>query len=113
MKILRELFVLLSVVTVVCLAGCATPLTKQGAQVRMTNQYQEVAQCKFLGQIESSSHWGGSAATGVAFDSAMNQLKNKASQMGGDTIKTQMISNTMGGTRMVGDVYSCKRSKKQ
>jgi len=51
---------------------------------------------------------GGFAATGVGFESAMNALKNKAADMGANALLTQEISNTMGGTRMIGDAYYCK-----
>jgi hypothetical protein len=78
----------LAIGTVVCgflfLSGCATPLTNEGAAVLIKSQQQEVAKCKYLGQVTGSSNWGGVAATGVGFESAMNQLKNKVAQMGGE-----------------------------
>ncbi len=90
------------------LSGCATTLSNKGALVRVTNQSEEVKNCKYLGQLTSSSSWGGFAATGVGFESAMNELKNKAAEMGGNVLLTQVISNTMGGTRMIGDAYYCQ-----
>ncbi len=92
----------------ILVSGCATHLSSKGASVRITSHFEEVKGCKYLGQVVSSSHWGGSLATGVAFDSAMNQLKNKAAAMGANVLLTQSLSNTMGGTRMIGDAYSCQ-----
>jgi Domain of unknown function (DUF4156) len=96
------------VFVVIFCSGCATTLSNKGALVRVTNQSEEVQNCKHLGQITSSSSWGGFAATGVGFESAMNELKNKAAAMGANVLLTQLISNTMGGTRMIGDAYYCK-----
>jgi len=95
------------------ISGCATTLTNKGAYVRVTNQYEEVKNCKYLGQATSSSGWGGFAATGIGFESAMSELKNKAAEMGANVLLTQVISNTMGGTRMIGDAYYCKNRSGQ
>lgn len=89
-------------------SGCATALTSKGSLVRITNQSEEVKNCKYLGQVTSSSSWGGFAATGIGFESAMNELKNKAVEMGANVLLTLVISNTMGGTRMIGDAYYCQ-----
>ena len=90
------------------LSGCAIALTKKGAYVRVVNHYEEVKNCKHLGQVTSSSSWGGFGATGIAFENAMNELKNKTGHIGGNVLLTQVISNTMGGTRMIGDAYYCQ-----
>jgi len=91
------------VFVVIFCSGCVTTLSNKGALVRVTNRSEEVQNCKYLGQITSSSDLGGFAATGDGFESAMNELKNKAAAMGANVILTQLISNTMGGTRMIGD----------
>ena len=81
--------------------------------VSVTNQSEEVKSCKYLGQVTSSSNWGGFAASGIGFDSAMNELKNKAAAMGANVLLTQAISNTIGGTRMIGDAYYCQNRSGQ
>ncbi len=103
-------FILPSIIllfVVIVLSGCATTLSKKGALIRVTNRSEDVKNCEYLGQVSSSSSWGGFAATGVGFKSAMNELKNKAANMGANVLLTQVISNTMGGTRMIGDAYYC------
>lgn len=97
----------------ILVSGCATTLTNKGAYVRVTNQSEEVQNCKYLGQVSASSSWGGFAATGIGFESAMNELKNKAAEMGANVLLTQVISNTMGGTRMIGDAYYCQNRSGQ
>jgi len=98
-------------IVVITLSGCATSLSTKGASIRITSQPEDVKGCEYLGQLTSSSSWGGFAATGLGFESAMNELKNKAAQMGANTLLTQLISNTMGGTRMIGDAYKCNNKK--
>lgn len=93
---------------VIFLWGCATTLSSKGALIRVTNRSEDVTNCQYLGQVSSSSNWGGYAATGVGFESAMNELKNKAADMGANVLLTQVISNTLGGTRMIGDAYYCQ-----
>jgi hypothetical protein len=93
--------------SVLIFSACATKVSNQGASIRVTNHPEDVKNCNYLGQVTSSSGWGGFAATGVGFESAMNELKNKTAEMGGNTLLTQVVSNTMGGTRMIGDAYKC------
>jgi hypothetical protein len=57
--------------------GCATPLSNKGSLVRVTNQKNEVEVCKYLGQVTSSSGWGGYAATGVGFESVESGTRER------------------------------------
>lgn len=101
MKQLRIIFVAFF------LCGCVS-LTAGGGKVRVVNSPQHVEDCKLISQVTSSSSWGG-LASGVAFDNAMNELKNKAAEMGGDTVYTTTMLSSWGGTRMIGDAYLCRK----
>ena len=105
--------ILFLIFAAIFVSGCATTLSNRAALVRVTNQSDEVKNCKYLGQVTSSSGWGGFAATGIGFESAMNELKNKAAEMGANVLLTQVISNTMGGTNMIGDAYYCQNLSRQ
>lgn len=107
-EIKSKAFLLFFIFAAIFSSGCATTLSNKGSLVRVTSQAEEVKDCKYLGQVTSSSSWGGFAATGLGFENAMNELKNKAAEMGGNVLLTQVISNTMGGTRMIGDAYYCQ-----
>ena len=108
MNIRNSSTLILVIICLTLISGCATPVTNAGSQIRVTNQNEDVKNCKYLGQVTSSSSWGGFAATGIGFDSAMNELKNKTASMKANVLLTQTISNTVGGTRMIGDAYLCK-----
>ena len=109
MKIKNIQILLFLMFATILTSGCVTTLSNKGSLVRVTNQSNDVKNCKFLGQITSSSSWGGFAATGLGFQSAMNELKNKAAANGANILLTQVVSNTMGGTTMIGDAYYCNK----
>lgn len=90
----------------VMLTGCVT-LSEQGSRVRVVSNPDAVKGCKYLAQVTSSSSWGG-LASGLAFDNAMAELKNKTAQIGGDTAFTSVMLSSWGGTRIVGDAYACQ-----
>lgn len=93
------------IIVALLLSGCVS-LTAGGGRVRVVNSPQHVEKCKLISQVTSSSSWGG-LASGVAFDNAMNELKNKAAEMGGNTVYTTTMLSSWGGTRMIGDAYDC------
>jgi len=88
------------------LSACVS-MSPDGTKVAATNNPNRVKDCRFISDVEASSGWGGFAATGLAHDNALKTLKNKAGEMGGDTILFSNVSNTMGSTRMMGEAYKC------
>lgn len=93
--------------------SCATPVSHQGRDVRVVKDIQFVEGCDHVTSVDSSSSWGGFAATGVAYTSAMNQLKNQAADAGANVILISTLSNTMGGTNMSGEAFNCISSQFQ
>lgn len=89
------------------IGGCAT-LTPQGSTVRVVRDIRIAGDCKYITPVSSSSSWGG-LASGLAFDNAMNELKNKTAESGGNTVLMSESLSSWGGTRMVGDAYLCTR----
>ncbi len=98
---------IVSSIIAIGLFGCVST-TPEGAKVKTTRNSERVEGCDLIDDIESSSNWGGFAATGAAHDNALAELKNKAAEIGGNIILFSNVSNTMGGTRMSGEVYKCK-----
>lgn len=105
------------------LAGCAaTQLTTAGQQVRVTHQEPESGEdCKYLGTVTGSQ--GGALTGGLTSNEnletgALNDLRNKAAEMGGNLVVIltqragQTISTTGSGEQtnvtMTGNVYSCR-----
>jgi hypothetical protein len=104
------------------IAGCAaTELTTEGQRVRITNTEPGV-DCEFLGVVTGSQ---GSALTGGLTSNenmetgALNDLRNKAAELGGNLILilTQRAGQTTGkdgaGTQtnvtMTANVYRCPK----
>lgn len=97
---------LLATAIAFALAGCVTA-TSGGAAVVVVSERAAVAQCQNLGQIHSQSLWGGVAATGVAYNNVLSELKNDTAQRGGTHLLLVNLANTLGGSNAIGDAYRC------
>ena len=71
--------------------GCASRLSEQGLLVKEATA-EQVKNCEFLGTVTASSGWGGLAAN-AGMQSVVNQLKNKAGQLG----STHIVLNYVAG----------------
>lgn len=78
-----------------------------GKSITLVNERSAVEHCHRLDQLQSKSYWGGFAATGLAYNRAMASLKKQAADRGATHILIISISNTVGGTNMIGDAYAC------
>lgn len=113
---------------VISIIGCsAVPLTNNADKVMVVNSMQKVPSgCKFIGQATGSQ---GNFFTGTYTSNenlatgAMNDLKNKAAQMGGNYVQllTNQAATTGSGDLLgdglqetgvvnVGNVYNCTES---
>ncbi len=75
--------------------GCVT-LRPEAATVRLTRDSKDVNGCREIGSVES---W-----VAFSFRDAQNQLKNKASTAGGDTV---LVTSTFGDD--FGTAYDCRQ----
>jgi hypothetical protein len=80
--------------SVLLLAGCAT-LTPEGAKVRITNNPQATAGCKFLGNVKGK------------FD---NDLRSEAAKLGADVVFNMTQPNEP-HIWQHGEAYSCEQEK--
>lgn len=90
----------------IALAGCTTTGDGQG-QVRVVSDTSALAGCQRLQQFTSISLWGGFAMTGAGYQDALASLQRQTISAGGNTLHLVSVSNTMGGTNMIGDAYRC------
>jgi len=89
------------------LSGCGTMLSKHGEVVRTTNNYGDVMDCKYLGQVIASSSLAGYGFEKKALISAMNELRNKAARLGANLLVVQNVVDGTVYTEMSGDAYLC------
>lgn len=99
---------ILAVSLAVAMGGCATT-NATSESVVLVNDRNTISTCSSLGQIQTQSLWGGFAATGIAYNDAMAALKNQAAERGANRILLVNVSNTLGGTNIVGDAYRCPK----
>ncbi|GKX56763.1 membrane protein [Leminorella grimontii] len=108
---------LLGTTAALLLAGCSSTntLTGAGQQVRLVDE-QPGAQCQLLGSAEGrQSNWmSGVNSEYDSFQSATNDLRNKAAAMGGNVLygvvseKQNILSDLAPmDTKVVGQVYKC------
>jgi hypothetical protein len=74
-------------------------LKPEAREIRLTHDSKDVNGCKEIGPVQS---W-----VAFSFRDAQNQLKNKASKSGGDTV---LVSSTFGDDS--GTAYDCRQPNK-
>lgn len=108
------------------IVGCsATPVTPEGAQVRIVDNQRLAAQieesCEWLGEVNGSQ--GNFFTADVTSEKAMmegarNSLRNQAANMGANTViiqrhhatESEMFIGT-GGHSFIGQAFICNRTK--
>jgi hypothetical protein len=83
--------------------GCTVELTKDGSSVRSVN---DTSNCQFLGTVTGFHQGGGSIPRNT--EGAMNDLRNKAAQMGANALKINDVDTTPQGTTTLGDALICR-----
>lgn len=90
-------------------SGCATPLTAQGAAVRIVNNAESRPDCQFLGMVTGKS--APFAVTPAAeAEYALNDVRNQVVNLGGNAMR--MISNQQGlftGAVSSAEAYRCEQ----
>lgn len=87
------------------ISGCATALTPAGSVVRVV-QNQSDHSCSFIGTVSGANSTGASTAHDT--EGAMNQVRNKASEMGGNAIRILNISTTIEVTTVAAEALRCE-----
>ncbi|MDJ0812654.1 MAG: DUF4156 domain-containing protein [Woeseiaceae bacterium] len=86
----------------VLLLGCSTALTLEGSNVQIVD---DKSSCEFLGTVTGFQTGGGSMDRNT--DSAMNDLRNEAAQMGANAIKMIDVDVVPQGTTALGEALIC------
>ena len=82
--------------------GCAAELTTEGSSVQIVD---DKSSCEFLGTVTGFSQGGGSIPRNT--EGAMNDLRNKASQMGANAIVIIDIDTLPEGSTTLGEALIC------
>jgi uncharacterized protein YbjQ (UPF0145 family) len=92
----------LSLLPIVLVLGCATELTVEGSSVQIVD---DKSNCEFLGTVTGFQTGGGSMDRNT--DSAMNDLRNEAAQMGANAVKMIDVDVVPQGTTALGEALYC------
>lgn len=95
-------FVLCSIL----LSACAVPkLTKDGSGVQLVDT-REKDNCQYLGVVTGSFGLGSDGAEDA--EGAMNEVRNKAAEKGGNALKVLNIDSNRNFTSVVGELLMCE-----
>ena len=111
--------IIFSLSTLIALAACsATPVTKEGAIIEITNE-KPTGNCSSLGEVAGSQgNWftGDYTSNKNLMVGARNKLRNEAAKLGGNYVWLQGANNTNAwgslgttNTTAIGIVYHCKK----
>ena len=93
------------IMSVLILASCATELTQEGTSVRLVDSQSNYS-CTFVGTVTGSNELGYSTAHDA--EGAMNELRNKAANLGANAVRVINVETTEAVTTTVGEALNCK-----
>lgn len=88
--------------TILC--SCSTVLTPLGNTVRIIEN-KDNYECKFLGTVSGFDTFG--STVGKESENALNEARNKAAQLGANTIKMIHMQTTFQGTSVMAEALLC------
>ncbi len=104
-----------TIVLLTLLAGCSSPRNQLNADARLVEIHKSnqrmIDQCEYLGEvIGSEGHWYSFFLFGndTLMQGAIHSLKNKAYQLGGDTILLSEPQTFATSVTLLGSAYRCE-----
>lgn len=85
--------------------GCMASLTPQGAAVRAVTATQKDRDCQFVTVVTASESMGSS--TGGDAQSAMNKVRNKVAEVGGNVMLIVSTNSDMFSSTVVAEALKC------
>ena len=92
--------------SVIAAVSLSVVATSAQAQVRLVRDSGAVAGCASLGEVNGSSLVGGALGQ-VGYDNAMNEMREKASAVGGTHLLLIDMQSGMMGARGIGEAFRC------
>ncbi|MBT2144199.1 DUF4156 domain-containing protein [Rhodanobacter sp. LX-100] len=105
MQLHRNVVLCIAVTACLVCQSCATTPSASALRVADADQSM-VAGCKFVGEIQGSSGWGGVAAS-TGMENARNEAREKAAKLGATNIVWQSIAGGY-APYVSGRAYSCR-----
>lgn len=84
------------------LQGCVTQLTPEGSSVRIASESDE---CEFIGTVSAANSMGMSTADEA--EGALNELRNKAADMGANAVRIINVDSNEVGTTALAEALKC------
>lgn len=94
-----------AIAAVLMLGACATALTPRGNNVRVVDS-QSTHNCTFVGTVTGSNTMGNTMADDA--EGALNEMRNKAAEMGANAIRVLNVNSRMAGTAASAEALTCR-----
>ena len=96
-------------VSLILTSACVTTkLTPAAERVRVTTNVEALKDCKLLGNVDASDRLNGGMAGQMAAEENTNRrLRNKAAEMGANTVLMVTSTTGMSGSRSRAEAYAC------
>lgn len=106
---MKKMPAVLSVMIAILCAGCVVVrLTPEAEKVRVTSNPDAVHGCSLVGNVAGSDIMnGGQFGQMAAEENANRTLRNRAAEMGANTVLMITSTTNTGGSRQRGEAYAC------
>lgn len=89
------------------LCGC-TSTTPAMRSVEVVGSQQAISGCKFITSVRGDQNLiGGVMFQGAAYNDAINQMKKRTIEAGGNRLYVVNATAGLGGANAIGDAYKC------
>lgn len=95
---------------IIMAVGCVSVPTGQVNQdIRVTTNPQVVVDCTLIGRVYGKDHYKtGHIGKEAARDSAMNEIRSQAINMGANAILLTELTTDYSGSQVKGEAYTCR-----
>ena len=82
-------------------------LSKERAQIRVTEDERDTEGCEFIKHVKASTSWGGMAFQDKALEKTVSDLTHESFEAGANLLLVRSKDKTFNGSKSEGDAYRC------
>jgi len=82
-------------------------LSKERAQIRVTEDERDTKGCEFIKHVKASTYWGGMAFQDKALEKTISDLTHESVEAGANLLLIKSKHKSFSGSRSEGDAYRC------
>ena len=87
-------------------------LSKDRANIKVTENESEIKDCKFIKDVQAKSYWGGLLFQDKALEKTIADMTHEATEAGANALFIKNKTKTFGGSNSEGAAYLCPTTEK-